>query len=334
MQDVALAAGVSASTVANVLSRPDIVAADTRRRVEDAMRAVGYVPSGVARRLRNRSSRVVGSIILDVSNPFYAELNRGIEDRLAETGGLLIACSTDVREDRERQLLQVLEQQAVRGIIVAPTSPRIEALLEVSRRGTPVVLVDHPRPSRDLCAVTVDHELGGRLVGEHLLSLGHTVIAFLTGVGQPDSVLRRRAGLRSALAAAGLDPDRSLLDLQVPVVYRDVMGTAVRSVEQTLRADPRPTALVCVNDTAAVAVMKAGSLVGLRIPAELSVVGYDDLQFTAWLTPALTTVRQPKRELGLTAADLLLDEARQGHRHRQVRLEPELVVRGSTTAPA
>ena len=330
MQEVALAAGVSVSTVANVLSRPGIVATDTRRRVEEAIQEVGYVPSGPARQLRGRPSPIVGSIILDLANPFYAELNRGIEDRLAETGCLLLACSTDLQVDKERELLRLLEEQAVRGIIISPTSLDIRPLLELSRRGTPVVLVDHPRNGLELCAVAVDHVLGGRLAAEHLAALGHRRIGFLTGAADPSSVVGRRQGLREGLAAAGLDPDQALLEIRVSLQSPKPMEATAAAVEHLLTATPRATGVVCVNDAAALAVLQVLDEAGLRAPDDLSVVGYDDLQFAARLSPSLTTVSQPKRELGVSAADLLLDEARPGHVHQELWFEPTLAVRAST----
>lgn len=329
MRDVALAAGVSVSTVANVLSRPWIVATDTRHRVEQAIDDVGYVRSGPARQLRGLPSPIVGSITLDLANPFYAELNRGIEDRLSEAGCLVLACSTDLRPATERQLLSLMQEQAVRGIIISPIDPDPTPLLEVRRRGTPVVLLDHPRAHLDLCAVTVDHVLGGRLAAEHLLALGHRRIAFLGGPVDPAPVICRREGMCGALREAGLDPAVALVDIRVPM-YPLPVEAAAAAVEQILSTAPRPTAVVCVNDTAALGVLRGLDTAGMRAPADLSVVGYDNLPFTAQLAPALTTVDQPKHRVGRSAADLLLDEARADHAHREIRFRPSLVIRSST----
>lgn len=333
MREVARAAGVSVSTVANVLSRPSIVAPDTRRRVEQAIRGVGYVPNGPARQLRGLPSPIVGSIILDLANPFYAELNRGIEDRLADAGCLLLACSTDQHPGKERRLLGLLQEQAVRGIVISPADPDPTPLLEVSHRGTPVVLIDHARRRLDLCAVSVDHVLGGRLVAEHLTSLGHRRIAYLGGTVDPDPVAGRHQGLRRALAAAGLDTDQALVDIRMALHPPPLADAAVAAVERILAARPRPTAVVCVNDTAALGLLGGLHAAGVRVPADISVVGYDDLPFAARLAPPLTTVNQPKYQLGRTAAELLLDEARTDHRHREVRFQPSLVVRASTAPP-
>jgi LacI family transcriptional regulator len=332
MRDVARMAGVSVSTVANVLSRPSIVAPETRSRVQQAILGVGYVPNGPARQLRGLPSPIVGSIILDLANPFYAELNRGIEDRLAEAGCLVLACSTDQQATKEKQILGLLQEQAVRGIIISPIDPDPASLLEISRRGTPVVLIDHPRGRLDLCAVAVDHLLGGQLAAEHLLSLGHRRIAYLGGASDPRPANQRHEGAQLALTAAGLNPDEALLHIRVPIHPPTLVEAATGAVEQILSAVPRPTAIMCLNDTAALGVLHGLAAAGMRVPADISVVGYDDLQFAPRLAPPLTTINQPKYQLGHTAADLLLDETRPDHTHREVRFQPSLVVR-STTAP-
>lgn len=333
MREVALAAGVSVSTVANVLSRPSIVAPETRRRVEQAIHRVGYVPSGPARRLRGVPSPIVGSITLDLANPFYAELNRGIEDRLAEAGCLVLSASTDLRAAKEQQILDLLQEQDVRGIIITPIDPRPADLRQLSRRGTPVVLIDHPRGRLEVCAATVDHVLGGQLAAEHLLSLGHRRIAFLSGRVEPGPVARRREGLRTALTAAGLDPDEAIVDVRVPFHPPPLVDAATAAVELILATEPRPTAVLCVNDTAAIGVLEGLAAAGVRVPAEMSVVGYDDLQFARRLAPPLTTVRQPSYQLGQAAAQLLLDEERVDHTHREITFQPSLVIRSSTAAP-
>jgi LacI family transcriptional regulator len=327
MREVAQAAGVSVSTVANVLSRPSIVAAETRRRVERAIDAVGYVPNGPARQLRGLPSMIVGSVTLDLANPFYAEVNRGIEDGLAPAGCLLLASSTDLRPDKEEQLLHLLVQQGVRGIVIAPSGTDPEPLLRLSRRGIPVVLLDHPRGRLDLCAVAVDDVLGGRLAAEHLLQLGHRRIAFLSGTVDPGPVTRRQQGLRDTLAAAGVD----LLDIRVRIHPPSLVDAAAAAVDRILAA--RPTAVVCLNDTAALGLLDGLQTAGVRVPNDISVVGYDDLPIARRLAPPLTTVSQPNYELGQAAAELLLDENRPGHVHREIRFQPTLAARGSTAPP-
>jgi len=331
MREVARVAGVSVSTVANVLSHPDIVAPETRRRVQEAMASVGYVRNGPARVLRGMPSTIVGSVLLDLANPFYAQVNRGIENRLADQGCLVLAGSTDLDAAKQQRLLGMLEEQAVRGIIITPVDPDLTGLWDLGRRGTPVVLVDHPRGRMDLCAVAVDDVLGGRLAAEHLLALGHRRIAFLSGIAGAAAVGQRRDGVRQALTDAGLDPDEVLLEVRTPADPAPAGPSG--AVEQILSAVPRPTAVICLNDTAALEVLRDLDAAGVRVPEQMSVVGYDDLPFAARLSPPLTTVAQPTYQLGDAAAGLLLDEARTGHAHREILFQPSLVLRGSTAGP-
>lgn len=335
MREVARVAEVSVSTVANVLSHPELVAAGTRRRVEDAMARVSYVRHGPARVLRGVPSAIVGSVLLDLANPFYAQVNRGIENRLSDAGCLVLAGSTDLDVLKQQRLLGLLEEQAVRGVLIAPVGPDLKALSELSARGTPVVLVDHPRGRMDLCAVAVDDVLGGRLAAEHLLGLGHRRIAYVSGIAGAAAVERRHAGVCQALTEAGLQPERALMDVRVQPAATGTDGVdGVDAVAQILAAVPRPSAVICLNDTAALQVLHGLEVAGLRVPADISVVGYDDVHFAARLSPPLTTVAQPTYQLGQAAADLLLDEARSGHTHREILFQPTLKIRASTAAPA
>lgn len=331
MREVAQAAAVSVSTVANVLNNPALVAADTRQRVEEAMALVGFVRSGPARQLRGLPSPIVGVVTLDQANPFYALINRGIEDRLADAGCMLVASSTDVDLDREAHALRVLEEQAVRGLIIAPTNQDLSQLTKISNRGTPIVLLDCQRGQHDLCAVAVDHALGGQLATEHLLELGHRRLAYLLAPTLIAPVAERYAGACRAVAAAGLDPDRALVTETVsPTAFYEGADAAVASL--LARPEP-PTAIMCFNDMAALGAIRALHRMGLRVPTDISVIGYDDLQFTGQVNPALTSVSVPINQLGQAAAELLLDEGRRGHQHREIRYLPKLVVRESTAAP-
>jgi LacI family transcriptional regulator len=156
---------------------------------------------------------------------------------------------------------------------------------------------------------------------------------YLGGTFEPGTVIRRREGVRQALRTAGLDPDEVLLDLRVPIHPPPLVEAATAAVQQILAFQPLPTAVLCLNDTAAIGVLHGLGTAGVRVPQDISVVGYDDLPFAAGLAPALTTVNQPKYQLGRTAADLLLDEARPDHAHREIRFRPSLVIRASTAPP-
>ncbi|GAA1790217.1 LacI family DNA-binding transcriptional regulator [Luedemannella flava] len=331
IRQVADLAGVSESTVSNVLNNPHIVAPATRERVERAMNDVGFVRNRAARQLRGAPSSVIGCVLLDTANTFFAEVARGIEDRLAEADCMHLLCSSDVQPERERRYLHMLEEHGVRGIIVNPVRQDLTPLIELSRRGVPVVLLDHPPDGAPLCAVTVDNALGGQRAAEHLLALGHTRIAFLRTAEAVNATVQRQAGARHACLTAGLDPDGALIDL--PVSRPTSSGATEAAVTQLLHQDPRPTAIICFNDVAAVRVLRGLRRAGIRVPEDMSVVGYDDVDFASELSPALTTVRQPRHELGRAAVDLLLAEHDHGHTHRELVFRPDLILRQSTAPP-
>jgi LacI family transcriptional regulator len=270
-------------------------------------------------------------MLLDAANPFFAEVSRGIEDRLAEANCMLMVCSTDVGAVREAHYLQTMEELGVRGVLVNPVSPRLDRLVQLSRRGTPVILLDHPRADADLCAVAVDDVRGGELAAEHVVSLGHRRIAFLSGSNDVRSLRDRSDGVRLGLAAAGLDLSRALVEVRVPQPC--TVDLADATVDRVLAASPRPTAIICFNDIVALGAMRGLRRRGVAVPQEMSVVGYDDVEFAGQLSPALTTIRQPKHQLGRAAAELLLSEDRPGHKHQEIRFTPELIPRGSTAPP-
>jgi LacI family transcriptional regulator len=331
MRQVAEAAGVSTATVSNVINSPAVVAPETRRRVEQAMAQVGFVRNGAARQLRGIPSAVVGAVVLDLANPFYSEVSRGVEDRVSEADCMLMLCSTDALAAKQAQHLRVLEEHGVRGVLVSPAGPRLDQLTALAKRGTPVVLLDHPQEHRALCAVAVDNVLGGRLAAEHVIALGHRRLAFLRSSVGARQCAQRREGIRQALHASGLDPDAALIDVDLPPT--DIAHSADAALDALLAGPNPPTAVLCFNDVAALGALRGLRRLGVAVPGEVSVVGYDDVQFAADLAPALTTVRQPKYQLGRAAADLLLDESRPGHQHQEILLRPTLVTRGSTATP-
>lgn len=332
IRQVAEAAGVSMSTVSNVLNNPHRVAAGTRQRVGTAMERVGYVRNGAARQLRGAPSSVVGCVVLDTANAYYSEVARGVEDRLVEAGCMLVQCSSDARATRESRFLRLLEEQGVRGVLVSPAGPQLDPYVRLSRRGTPVVLLDHPRDGADLCAVTVDNIAGGELAAGHLIGLGHRRIAFLRAALPSRSISDRTAGIYRAVRAAGLTPAETVTE--IPADPPSAAGSMRTAVARLLSLPRRPTAVMCFNDAAALGAIRELRRSGVAVPGEMSVTGYDDVEFAAELSPGLTTVRQPKYDAGHAAAELLLAEGEPDHRHRERLFRPELVRRGSTGPPS
>ena len=331
VKDVAAAAGVSLGTVSNVLNRPDRVSTSTRTRVQQAMAELGFVRNESARQLRAGTSRTLAYVMLDASNPFFTDVAQGIETAAESADLSLVLCNSGNGAPREEAHLAVLQQQRVQGILVTPVNPESPVLEEVRRRGTPLVIVDRTRGDRSFCSVAVDDQLGGRLAVEHLVDRGHTRVAFIGGPLHLGQVRDRLEGARQAWAAAGLPAD----DLVV-LATETLDVHEGRNAGQRLSGLPksrRPTAAFCANDLLALGLLQQAIGSGTRVPEQLAIVGYDDIVFAAAAAVPLTSVRQPRQELGHTAAELVLDEAtNHDHEHRQVLFTPELVARESTRA--
>lgn len=329
VKDVAALAGVSLGTVSNVLNRPDRVSPRTKAKVETAMTELGFVRNESARQLRAGRSSALAYIMLDASNPFFTDVAEGIEGAAEASDLSLFTCNSGNRAEREIAYLNRLEQQRVQGILITPVNPEAEALDELPRRGTPVVIVDRTRSGNTHCSVAVDDVLGGELAVKHLLELGHEQIAYIGGPDTLGQVRDRRRGALNALAEAGLAPEH-LTDIATDALTVD----EGRKAGERLAGRPagtRPTAAFCANDLLALGLLQQCVALRMTVPDDLAIVGYDDIDFAAAAAVPLTSVRQPRKELGRRAAELLLAEtADPEHEHQQVVFTPELVVRSST----
>jgi LacI family transcriptional regulator len=332
IRDVAAHAGVSVATVSNVLNRPDIVARPTRDRVNASIRELGFVRNESARQLRAGRSRTIGLVVLDVANPFFTDLARGVEDEANKAGLAVILCNSDDQERKEKRYLELLEEHRVQGVLITPVVGAGSRLSRLQRRGTPVVLVDSRSPSRGQCSVAVDDVLGGDLAVSHLLAGGHQDIAFVAGPQTIRQVADRHEGALRALERAGRGPG----DLQmIDVGALNVAAGQKAGAEIAARpAGDRPSAVFCTNDLIALGVLQEMTRHRIRVPEDISIVGYDDIDFAAAAAVPLTSVRQPRQQLGRTAARMLLEESAAGeaHQHQQVIFEPELIVRQTTRA--
>lgn len=347
IKQVAAHAGVAVGTVSNVLNQPDVVAEATRRRVLDAIDELGYVRNESARALRAGSSRTIALVVLDAANPFFADIASGVEPVADGMGSMVVVCDTGGDPRRERRYLAQLEEQRVQGVLITPVGDDNDALVRLSQRGTPVVLVDSGTLRHKSCCVSVDDVLGGRLAIEHLIHAGFGRIALVGGHDGIRQVAERRDGARQAMASAqgpvkdsaqGSAKDSAKDSAIVSTIDTPTLSIAAgRAVgEQIVAMAPadRPTGVFCANDLLALGVMQELTRRGIRIPHDIGVVGYDDIDFAEAAIVPLTSLRQPRADLGRTAAQLLLAELNEGpsHHHRQVIFEPELVVRESTSA--
>ncbi|WP_104528974.1 LacI family DNA-binding transcriptional regulator [Blastococcus saxobsidens] len=326
MRDVAGRAGVSVGTVSNVLNRPETVSEGTRQRVLDAIADLGFVRNESARQLRAGSSRTVGLVVLDIANPFFTDVARGVEEVVEAAGLSLILCNTDDRRERESAHLAVLAEQRVHGVLITPTAELNDDIAALRARGVPVVLLDRRAADTHQCAVATDDVLGGRLAAEHLVERGHRRIAFVGGHAELPQVRERHAGVAAAVDEA---PGSELTVLS-PDELTVAGGREAASRIIGIPAARRPTAAVCANDLIALGMLQEMVRHGVSVPDDFAIVGYDDIEFAAAAAVPLSSVRKPRHELGRRAAQLLLDEARDGHRHEQPVFEPVLVVRESS----
>ncbi len=329
IKDVAARAEVSFGTVSNVLNDPGKVASATRQRVLDAIAELGYVRNESARALRSGTSRTIALVVLDAANPFFTDIASGVEPVVGTLGSVLIVCDTGGDPHRELRYLQQLQEQRVQGVLITPVSDDGSAIARLSQRGTPVVLVDSGTLQHKSCAVSVDDVLGGRLAAEHLIDTGRRRLAVVGGTNAVRQVRERRLGAQDAVANATQPIRVEHFESQ------ELSIAAGRQLGRQLAAlDPadRPDGLFCVNDLVGLGVMQHLLDVGVHIPDEIGIIGYDDIDFAQIAACPLSSLRQPRAELGRTAAELLVAELNHsvGHRHRQVMFQPELVVRAST----
>lgn len=326
IRDVALRAEVSVTTVSHVVNGTRFVKEDTRARVEEAVRTLGYVPSAVARSLKHNTTHTFGVLIPNNSNPYFAEIIRGVENHCYGAGYNVILGNSNDDAERQTAYLRVLAEKRIDGLVLVASHPNAALRAILRELKLPVVLLDREVPGLDCDLVEVDHLKGGLLATRHLLALGHPAVACISGPPALSPSSQRRAGWKSALAEAGVarrEGDLARGDFTSRGGYL--------AMQSLLRQAPRPTAVFVCNDLMAFGAMAAAFEAGLSVPGQISVVGYDDIELAAFSTPALTTVAQPKRQIGTLAAELLLEKLKTGRTEaRRVILEPHLKLRASS----
>lgn len=327
--DVAQRAGVSVGTVSNVLNRPEVVADDTLAAVRKVMDEVGFVRNAAARQLTSPSTSVIGLVVLDIDNPFFAEVYRGVQAAANEVDHLVVVCGLDGDLSREASQLRLLEEQRVAGILATRVNRGSAHIYnEIRKRGTPFVLLDRHGSRRDQCSVSVDDVDGGMLAADHLIELGHHRIGLINGPSQLKQCVDRRAGFLKALGKADLELEPAH-DIETELM---TIAAGEDAARRLLALRQRPTAIFCANDLLALGAEHVLLAAGCQVPGDVAVVGYDDVAFASMAFVPLTSIRQPAFQLGNRGAELLLDEASGGsHRHERIVFSPELIVRQSTT---
>ena len=328
LQEVARRARVSIATVSRVLNKSEKVVPETRAAVEKALHELGYRPSRVARRLRMKDGRahLVGLIIPDIQNPFYAEIARGVEDAAYAAEYALLLCNSDENPEKERFYLEVMRSESVDGIVLPPFDDRDAAVIDIAATGMPVVCVDRSMVKLQTDLVEVDNHRGAFEAVSHLLDKGHKNIGLIEGRAHVSTSRERRRGYLDALAERGVAVRK---DLMRSGDFKQESGRVLANELLTLRKPP--TALFVCNNLMTVGALAAIHQRGLRVPQDVAIVGFDDLPWAEALDPPLTVVRQPAYDVGRQAMELLLKRIMEPNRAPvTVRLQPELVTRRSS----
>lgn len=339
IHDVAEAAGVSASTVSLVLNgKLERMRPDTSERVLKAVADLGYSTNQMARALKTGFVPTIGLVVPTVANPFWGEFARCVEHAAQKKNYQVLLCNAERVPEREQRYVESMLERGIRGIILGTSPLSLKHLNQVTKRGLQVVAFDRPTENAEdlkLDSVRVDNALGAKLAVEHLLQLGHRRIGFVSGAVSSASRRDRLEGYRASLKAAGIDVSNDWIWMEnVGPTDSEEEATEIGRVAAValLKKKNPPTAFFAINDMTAVGVYAGVHELGLRVPDDISVVGFDDIHLCRIMNPPVTTVRQPLEQLMQSAVELLIGrmEKRNHEPPAAITLTPELVVRGST----
>ena len=326
ISDVAKRAGVAPVTVSRVINNAPNVSVSTREKVQQAIKALGYVPSGAAQSLRSKRTRSLALLVSDITNAFWTTVARGVEDAAQSHNYSILLCNTDENQTKQQRYLDVVISQRVDGVIIAPYDSDAENLAKLRHRNIPTVVVDRQINGWDIDTVIGDSISGARALVQHLINLGHKRIAMISGPANTSTSMDRIAGYHIALNEAGIPFEPCLIKYGE---FRAASGEQL-SLE-LLDGDPNPTAIFAANNVIAMGVVDALEKRGLRVPQDIALVCFDDLPKTSHFFPFLTVAVQPAYEMGVNAAQLLLSRlgAEVNLQPRQVVLPTRLIIRHS-----
>lgn len=328
IKDIARIAGVSHSTVSRALRDSPLISPETARRIQTIAHELGYRPSAAARSLVTRRTEAIGVVVTSIADPFNGEVVAGIEEVANQNGYSVILATSQADPQREMAVVRSFQERRVDGIVVA--SSRVGALYlpTLAEMQIPIVLLNNQHPSEFVHSVSIDNLDGARQAVRHLIGLGHTAIAYIGDESGLESDAERLKGFEQAMSEARLN-------IQPEFVRRGdgKPDAAAREALLILALENRPTAIFCYNDMSALGALNAAAELNIPVPEELSIVGFDDLFFAALMRPALTTVHQPKKELGRRATQLLVELLNGGTSERMQIVKGELAVRNSTAKP-
>lgn len=329
IKELAKITGLSVSTLSRVINDHPDVASQTRRRVKKIIEKFGYTPNLLAKDLRLQSTKTIGVVISDISNPFFASVVKGIENTARQRKYHIILCESTEQDklELEEESIETLLKKRVAGLLLTPAHEKVMDILAKKGRGIPFVLMSRHFVKTPTNYVVSDDTLGSYLATEHLIKKGHRKILYLNGSSRLSDARDRLVGYKKALLEKGISFDEGLVKT-VPGIN---MEEAYNAVKRILAKKVDFTAIFCFADYLAMGAMKAIHGAGLRIPDDIAVVGYDDVEVASILEPPLTTIYTPKYQLGKKAVEILLDHLL-GKKHRtlqQVVVKPKLVVRES-----
>lgn len=331
IKEVAARARVSVATVSRVVNNSGYVSGDLRERVEEAMQALQYKPSALARSLRRQETHTIGVLIPQLNQPFFSTLAFAVEKTLFARDYRSLICSSEEDPAKEAAYADILLRQRVDGVIVAPTGHSTDGVNRLVQARIPLVLID-----RDLAgAPTINRVLSDNYGGaytavRHLLTLGHRRIAIIAGLAHSQPIHLRLDGLKQAFREFNAAPDPELMRFSTLAEFE----LGYQSTLELMKLPQPPTAVFALSDVIAVGVLHAAAELGLKLPDELSVMGYDDIPLAAYVIPALTTIAQPIYAMGQTAVEILMRRFEDhAHEPETIQLESRLVVRNSTAAP-
>lgn len=325
---VAAHAGVSVSTVSRVVNHNQRVDADLADRVRVSIRELGYIPSRVARSLVSGRSSTFGVIISDITNPFFPELIQGFEDAAVELGYETLIGSTNYDLQKMDACVDRMLERKVDGVAVMTFGIEGPLLDRLAERGIPMVFIDKAPDTQKSLAINIDYAQGIAEAVAHVAELGHEQIAFLAGPPALHSAMARRKAFQAAMKKAGIKVNPAYMAAGDHTLER-----GMEAAEKLLKLKEPPTAILCSNDLSAIGAMHAVFAAGLSVPHDVSVVGFDDVRFSEFLIPPLTTVRMSRTEIAHAAVQLLQQLVQGGEYPPVSTIPTSLIVRQSTAVP-
>jgi LacI family transcriptional regulator len=325
IKDVAELAKVHPSTVSRVINGDSRISEKTKNKVLLIIKKLGYTPNAIARGLKTKRTYTLGMLIPDITNPFFAELARGVEDAASKNSFNIILCNTDDKLKKERTYLEILREKRVDGLILGTSHIRDKSILELEKKKFPYILISRNVERLNKNCIIIDDLVGGMMATEYLIKLGHHRIAHISGPLKTRSGLNRLKGYQLALKKFKIEYNDELVgegDFRIRGGYQ--------VMKRFLKLTKPPTAIFAANDLLALGAMQAIQKKNFYIPEDFSIIGFNDIELASFVYPSLTTIRQPILEMGNLAVKMLLNIIIDGEfNQKRVILQPKLIIRGS-----